>query len=187
MSAKNKLPQANVTVYMPDFYGGEQLDFAMIKAGKGDLEGFKARNSRAIREPEVFAFVKELRSNGFTKLGAVGYCWGGWAVLRLAAEKMVEAVICAHPSSITNDDFDAVETPIMFLAPEKDRMFSDELKLYAFNKLVLEKKSRSVEWAHFPGVAHGCLTKGDENVAGEREAMVKAKDRSVAWWKEWLL
>ena len=41
--------------------------------------------------------------------------------------------------------------------------------------------------AERPGVSHGCLTKGDETVPGEREAMVKAKDRAVTWWREWLL
>jgi hypothetical protein len=75
---------------------------------------------------------------------------------------------------------------MMVLAPEHDMMFSDEMKEYAFRKLVLEKKSMPVEWVHFPGVSHGCLTKGDESVEGEREAMVKGKDRAVTWWREWL-
>jgi hypothetical protein len=97
-------------------------------------------------------------------------------------------VICAHPSIITKEDFDDIKVPIMFLAPEHDGMFTDELKEYAFRKLVLgERKGElSVEWVHFPGISHGALTKGDESVQGEREAMVKGKDRAVTWWKEWL-
>ncbi|CAN9185514.1 unnamed protein product [Alternaria alternata] len=182
--------EANVTVYMPDFFGGESLDFSLIKAGKWaelDMEGFKARNSRSVREPEVFACVQALRDSGYKKIGAAGYCWGGWAVLRLATEKLVDCVVCAHPSMITEADFDGLNVPIMFLQPEHDAIFSDEMKLYAFKKLVLDKKSLPVEWVHFPGVSHGCLTKGDETVPGEREAMVKAKDRAVTWWREWLL
>ncbi|CAN9239853.1 unnamed protein product [Alternaria alternata] len=153
--------EANVTVYMPDFFGGESLDFSLIKAGRWaelDMEGFKARNSRSVREPEVFACVsstprfwlQEDRSGGLLlgRLGRVASC---------------------------NRE------------PEHDAIFSDEMKLYAFKKLVLDKKSLPVEWVHFPGVSHGCLTKGDETVPGEREAMVKAKDRAVTWWREWLL
>jgi hypothetical protein len=75
----------------------------------------------------------------------------------------------------------------MFLAPEHDMMFTDEMKEYAFKKLVLEKKNVPVEWVHFPGVSHGCLTKGDESVKGEREAMVKAKNRADTCWREWLV
>ena len=107
--------------------------------------------------------------------------------MRLATEKLVDCVVCAHPSMITEADFDGLNVPIMFLQPEHDAIFSDEMKLYAFKKLVLDKKSLPVEWVHFPGVSHGCLTKGDETVPGEREAMVKAKDRAVTWWREWLL
>lgn len=43
-----------------------------------------------------------------------------------------------------------------------------------------------VEWVHFPGVAHACLTKGDERVKGEREAMVRGKDAAVGWFRQWL-
>ncbi|KAI4709705.1 hypothetical protein J4E89_005721 [Alternaria sp. Ai002NY15] len=182
--------EANITVYIPDFFGGEVLDVGLLKAGKFDkldVEGFKKRNSREIREPEIFACAKELRANGFKKIGAVGYCWGGWAILRLATEKLVDCVICAHPSLLTEADFDGVDVPIMFLQPEHDSMFPEEMRLYAFKKLVLEKKNQAVEWVHFPDAHHGCFTKGDEEVPGEREAMIKAKDRAVTWWREWLV
>ena len=43
-----------------------------------------------------------------------------------------------------------------------------------------------VDWVHFPGVEHGCLTKGDEKVKGEREAMVKGKDAAVGWFRQYL-
>jgi hypothetical protein len=81
--------EANVTVYLPDFFGGEPLDAQKVMEGRWeelDLEGFKARNSREIREPEIFACAKALREKGYGKIGTVGYCYGGWAVLRLASE-----------------------------------------------------------------------------------------------------
>lgn len=150
-----------------------------------DIAGFRNRNSREIREPEIFAAAKELRTKGHTKLGAVGFCFGGWGVLRLAAENLVDAIVCAHPTGTTKEDLDGVGVPIMFLAPERDTVFPDELKEYAF-KALLSKKSVPFEWIHFPGVAHGCMTKGDEKVEGEREAMAKGKGAAVRWWGEWL-
>jgi dienelactone hydrolase len=75
--------EANATVYMPDFFGGEVLDQAAILEGRfGDIDmaGFAARNAREVREPEIFACARELRGK-YAKLGTVGYCYGGWAVM----------------------------------------------------------------------------------------------------------
>ena len=75
--------EANATVFMPDFFGGEQLDPELIKAGRWDeldMPGFMKRNARGVREPEIFACARELRGR-YGRLGAVGYCFGGWAVL----------------------------------------------------------------------------------------------------------
>jgi dienelactone hydrolase len=75
--------EANVTVYIPDFFGGERLDEAAIKEGRwGDIDmpGFMKRNAREIREPEIFACARELRGK-HQKLGTVGYCFGGWGVM----------------------------------------------------------------------------------------------------------
>jgi hypothetical protein len=46
--------EANVTVYVPDFFGGEALPFGPIINGNWDeidLPGFAKKNSREIREP----------------------------------------------------------------------------------------------------------------------------------------
>ena len=43
-----------------------------------------------------------------------------------------------------------------------------------------------VDWVHFPGVEHVCMTKGDEKKKGEREAMVRGKVAAVGWFREWL-
>ncbi|KAF2626716.1 dienelactone hydrolase family protein [Macroventuria anomochaeta] len=180
--------EANVTVYIPDFFGGEVLDRDAIFEGRWadlNIADFRARNERSIREPQIFAAAAELRSNGFEKIGAAGFCFGGWGVLRLAQASLVDAIICAHPSWVTNEDFDNINVPVLFLAPEKDANFPDEMKVYAFQTL-LGRKSTPFEWVHFPGVAHGCLTKGDEKVQGERAAMVKGKETAVRWWREWL-
>ena len=52
-----------------------------------DHDGFTARHSKAIRGPELVACAKALREeHGFKKVGAVGFCFGGWAVLSLGAK-----------------------------------------------------------------------------------------------------
>ena len=37
--------------------------------------------------PEIEAYVKSLKQeHGFKKVGAIGFCWGGWAVFQLGAK-----------------------------------------------------------------------------------------------------
>lgn len=41
-------------------------------------------NAKDIRRPEIEACAKALKNElGFKKVGAVGYCYGGWAVFHL--------------------------------------------------------------------------------------------------------
>ncbi|KAF2023691.1 dienelactone hydrolase family protein [Setomelanomma holmii] len=186
--------EANVAVYMPDFFGGEVLDAKKILAGKWtdpalDLVGFAKRNAREVREKEIFEAARELRGK-YKKVGTVGYCFGGWGVLRLGAKEheppLVDCVVCAHPSWAKNEDFDNYgSVPIQIISPEVDRQFPDEMKVHAFKKLVSDN-GVPVAWVHFPAVEHGCMTKGDESVTGEREAMVRGKDAAVGWFKQWL-
>ncbi|CAJ2504140.1 Uu.00g115340.m01.CDS01 [Anthostomella pinea] len=189
--------EADATVYVPDFFGGEVLPAAAVAGGPAtwgglDIPGFVSRNSRAIREPEVFAAARALREKGYERVAAVGFCFGGWAVFRLGAkehepEPLVDCITAGHPSWLTEEDVDGVDVPTQILAPEEDHAFTPELKRYAFEKLVLGGVAgREVEYVHFPGVAHACFTRGDEKSVGEREAMEKGKDKAVQWMKSHL-
>jgi len=95
--------EANVTVYIPDFFGGEVLDIGLLKAGKFDkldVEGFKKRNSREVREPEIFACAKELRANGLRKLvqWATAGAAGPFSVSRLRSWSTVSSAPIRHCS-----------------------------------------------------------------------------------------
>ncbi|KAJ0422983.1 Alpha/Beta hydrolase protein [Aspergillus carlsbadensis] len=186
--------EANATVYVPDFFGGETLPFEPLLAGRFgevDLPAFRARNSREIREPEIFACARELRKTHKVTV-AVGFCYGGWAVFRLGAVReedptspladqrpLVDAITAAHPSLLTKEDIDAVTVPVQILAPEHDPIFNDELKSYTFASL--QRRGVPFDWQHFPGVEHACMTRGDENKPGERAAMERGKNAVVAW------
>ena len=51
------------------------------------------RNSKEIRFPEVESCVHSLRQeHGFKKLGAIGFCYGGWAVFQLGAKGMLPSI-----------------------------------------------------------------------------------------------
>ena len=70
-------------------FGGEIIPTDTLsdpeKRAKFDIPAFiMGRNSKDNRWPEVEACAKALKGElGFKKVGAVGYCYGGWAVFQL--------------------------------------------------------------------------------------------------------
>lgn len=57
------------------------------KAKTFDIMAFVGRHSKEIRQPEIFAAAKAIKQeHGFKKLGAIGFCYGGWAIARLGGD-----------------------------------------------------------------------------------------------------
>jgi len=182
--------ETNTTVYAPDFFGGESVDRGHVLAGRFDLidlKGFITKNSREIREPEIFACAKALKAQ-HKKVAAVGFCFGGWAVFRLGAKEhqppLVDCISAGHPSMMVKKDIDEVAVPVQILAPEIDAAFDEELKMHAFTTIM--RRGVPFDYQHFPGVEHSCLVRGDEKIKGEREAMARGKNAAVAWFKQFL-
>ncbi len=62
-----------------------------------DLKDFIfSRNGKEKRYPEMVACAKALKSeHGFKKLGAIGFCYGGWAVFKLGGKGMfIQSAYC---------------------------------------------------------------------------------------------
>jgi dienelactone hydrolase len=70
------------------------------------------------------------------------------------------------------------------LAPEHDSVYTAELKRHTFD--TLSKLGVPFDYQHYPGVEHGCFTRGDSNKTGEREAMTRGKIAAVSWFTQWL-
>ncbi|KUI57543.1 Protein AIM2 [Cytospora mali] len=188
--------EAGATVYVPDFFGGEHLPWDPIVAGDfaslGDaLPRFVQKNGRGVREPELFECARALRRD-FRKVGAAGFCYGGWACFRLASAQhqppLVDCVSIGHPSLLTAEDVDGVggDVPIQMLAPEIDLAYTAEMKLHTFT--TLQRLNVPFEYRHFPRVEHACFIRGSdsEENPGERDAMIRGKNAIVGWMREWL-
>ena len=170
-------------------FGGESLPSAILsdesRWGELDIAGFTKKNSRDIREPEIFACARELRSK-YKKVGAVGYCFGGWAVFRLGAKgnNLVDCIVTGHPTWLTKEDIDNVGVAVQVLAPEHDPVYTAELKEHTWK--TVQRLGVPFDYQHFPGVRHACFTRGSPEQDGEQEAMVRGKNAAVAWFKQYL-
>ncbi|KAK2596381.1 hypothetical protein N8I77_013273 [Diaporthe amygdali] len=201
--------EVGATVYVPDFFDGAVLPFGPILSGNWqevDLEGFLAKNGRDIREPEIFACAKELREKIIAPpfhlrriyikqlnlyfadafVGAVGFCYGGWAAFRLGAREhqppLVNCISVGHPSLLTKRDIDEIAVPVQVLAPEHDPSYTVELKEYTCR--TVPRLGVPFLFRHFPHVEHACFCRGDAKKSLEREALVKGKKAVVYWIRE---
>lgn len=152
-----------------------------------DLQGWIGRNSREIRWPEISSCAKALKSeHSFKRVGAMGYCYGGWGCFQLGSKDnlLVDAISMAHPSLVQKVEIENVGVPVQILAPEHDQVFTPELKEYC-NK-VIPTLGVEYDYQHFPGMNHGFASRGNPNSKAEEQALVRAKNAAVHWFKQYL-
>src|SRR5690348_1293374 len=79
--------------------------------------------------PRVKSFFKALRSETKLQVFAVGFCWGGKHVLRLAGDEdrvngksLMDAGFTGHPSLMSlPGDIEKVKVPVSFALGDQDR------------------------------------------------------------------
>ncbi|KIX93007.1 uncharacterized protein Z520_11280 [Fonsecaea multimorphosa CBS 102226] len=181
--------EADATVYVPDFFGGEVLPVDIIldpkEWDKLDLPNFEKRNSKATRTPEIFESAKELKSR-HERVGAIGFCFGGWGAFRLAGQgkDLIDCISAAHPTDIEKEEIRNVRVPVQIIAPEFDPKFTPELK--AFSNTTIPTLNVPYDYQFFPGLAHAFAIRGDPQNPSERKGMERAKDAAVYWFRLWL-
>ena len=168
-----------------------------------DLKGFLGKNNKDRRYPEILASAKALKQEfGFKKVGAIGYCYGGWAVFQLGAKgeydhphhteilisepgnNLVDAISTPHPSLLTKEEVNAVGVPVQVIAPEHDPALTPELKEYMNS--VIPGLNVEYDYQYFPGVSHGFAARADQNNKLERQSLERAKNVAVAWFAQFL-
>ncbi|CRG87550.1 hypothetical protein PISL3812_04568 [Talaromyces islandicus] len=183
--------EVGATVYVPDFFGGEIFPVDVLsdesKWKEIDLAGFLSRNTKLIREPEIFDCAKALRSRlKYSSVGAIGFCFGGWAVFRLGAKevRLVDCVSTAHPTFLEKKEISEISVPVQILAPEIDPQYTAELK--AWSNEIIPTLGVPYDYQYFPGLTHGFATRGDPQNKAERAGMERGKNAAVLWFRQWL-
>jgi len=129
--------------------------------------------------------INELRSKGISKIGVIGYCYGGKTVVKLAqAPNKVDTFVAAHPSALSQADFDNVQKPGLFLIAGVDRMFPEASGQKGVNTLT--KKGLKSDMKVYPGTKHGFAVRGDESDPTIKQAKQAALDDSIKWFSSML-
>ncbi|KAF8476935.1 Alpha/Beta hydrolase protein [Kalaharituber pfeilii] len=119
---------------------------------------------------------------------AIGYCFGGKYVLKLAATDDIKAGALAHGTLVTLEDIKAVKQPVLLACVEEDPFFPDDVR--ESGRIFLEEMGIPNEFRVYEGVPHGFAVLGHENrIEGckpeEAEAIktayAQAQDQMLHW------
>ncbi|KAF8422679.1 Alpha/Beta hydrolase protein [Tirmania nivea] len=180
-------------VIMPDPFDGDPAPNTPT-FNKEEIEMWLARHTEGKTMPIVEKTVKAIKEaypeNAENGVYAIGYCFGGKYVLKLAATDDIKAGALAHGTLITLKDIKEVRQPVSFACVEGDAYFPDEVR--DNGRKYLEDKKVLNEFKLYPGVPHGFAVLGHENrTEGCKPAEVEAIKQAQVWahnqMLDWLL
>ncbi|EGN93573.1 hypothetical protein SERLA73DRAFT_189276 [Serpula lacrymans var. lacrymans S7.3] len=166
------------TVLGIDYFFGDSMLNHMDDAGRPAWIA-KAKQEAAECAPRWIEAVKETYGTTDTKYCAVGYCFGAPFATDLAATDSIVAAAFAHPSALSEEQFQKVKKPLLLSCAEVDRAFPVEARRRAEDILVANKTHYHIQV--FAGVSHGFATRGDLN--NETECWAKEESaRGIIGW-----
>jgi dienelactone hydrolase len=149
--------------------------------------------------PYLQSLLDGADSNTTTKIGIIGFCWGGYNCLRAMADPdihpLVGAAVLFHPAFAINqllglhpeclDVAESVSTavPALICSAGNDPKFGwpDGSLLQA-----LQTRCPSTRGVHFDDMLHGWVIRGDVSDDNVREQVKRAIELAVAFLKEHL-
>jgi len=171
---------------MPDILQGDPI--SLNRSADFDFTTWLAKHTTKDVDPIVEAGIKFLQDAGYTKIGAVGYCFGAKYVVRYlggVGGKGIDAGFVAHPSLVEEDELAAISGPFSIAAAETDSIFPAEKRHKSEEILIAGKKVYQINL--YSGVVHGFAVRCDLNVKVEKFAKEQAFLQAVAWFDEHLL
>ncbi|KAK4446317.1 protein AIM2 [Podospora aff. communis PSN243] len=157
----------------------------------------------ALAQPRILSYLRSVRTSTApapSKLGVVGFCWGGLYAVELTHDApenkvvvggeevdLVDCAFTAHPSLLTiPGDIEKVVKPLS-VANGDDDSFMGRKGMVKLNDILDAKNGAAGEEVHevvvFPGAEHGFGVRRDWRDALQKECRDKCEDQAVAWFR----
>jgi len=176
------------TTLIPDIFNGDALTlpfpegFDLFKWFAEGSSGDNPHDAEHI-DPIVKAGIDALKGMGYTSIASVGYCIGAKYTVR-HYKSGIQVGFGAHPSFVSEEEFNGITGPFSIAAAETDEIFPQE-KRWEAEKL-LNKMTIPWEIRVFSGTEHGFAARGDPAVKQQRFAKERAFQQAVDWFDEHL-
>ncbi|OAK97797.1 alpha/beta-hydrolase [Phaeosphaeriaceae sp. SRC1lsM3a] len=211
-------------VYLPDFFKGDpvglsvadallpvdaaaQSTFAKYTGILASMPSFlmwRTRHKHADTEAICVDFLAKLRraTPRETKIGMVGFCWGGRYALRAALSSnmididgtrtpLIDAVVALHPSNLVlPEDVSGLVVPVSYGWGVEDFAVSFKQKAEIEGIHEQEKKQgkevpEMKHVAYKPG-RHGFAVRGNPDDPQERKCLEDSEKQALEWMGKWL-
>jgi len=125
----------------------------------------------------------------YEKIGAVGYCFGGAILIRLAQKKYFDSGVIAHPGQAKPEHIRAIDIPTSWICAEEDQSFGPELR-NATEAILAERKDKpefvDYEFVDYKGTTHGFAARPNLGIPEIKEAFEKSFEQTVHWFEKTL-
>ncbi|KAI0044563.1 dienelactone hydrolase endo-1,3,1,4-beta-D-glucanase [Auriscalpium vulgare] len=148
------------------------------------------RARAAVVDGRVKAFIEAKKAEkGYTKIGAVGYCFGGTLAVRLAGTGLISTAVIAHPGGNSAAQIEAIKVPISWACAEEDEAFAEKKRAQAESSLEKRKGTDNAvdyEFKIYKGTAHGFAARPNLEIPDVKAGWEGALEQAVAWFKKTL-
>jgi len=177
-----------VTVYIPDMLDKSGFVHLTPEELKNvDFPKFAEYNNKGKRFPQIQAVADHLKGQ-YENVFVVGYCWGAWGAVMLAAKPgLIAGVSINHPSRMEMPgDLERLTSPTLIVAPYTDQAFPQKDRLVA--EEIFDKKAKEdklfMKIAVYPGFVHGFTARGNTEDVFTNEAIEDAKNETVLFFRK---
>eukprot|EP00899_Mesostigma_viride_P008483 jgi/Mesvir1/17636/Mv08858-RA.1 len=176
----DRIAAEGMRVMLPDVFRGNfiRLEDFPPKDGNAFMAWVGVQDGNV--PPIMSECVKALKSQGCTSVSAVGFCWGGSAVLTQAGTGLLASGVSVHGAFLTADKVEVAKCPMLFM-PAGDDPSTDDLKV------ILDKKPFGHQCAYrrFDDQTHGfCAARGDWTNPAIKHAADEAINEMIKFFKQ---
>lgn len=173
---------------MPDLFRGEPVpaDALSNPSSNYSLPDWQQRHPMAQVESVIDTTLSSIRNSyNVSKIGSVGYCFGGRYVARYLAEgKGIEAGFAAHPSNTQADEWEAIVSPISIAFGALDDSNTPE------NRTNIEEiffdGNKTYQTSLYSNAEHGFAVRTNLSNKQKAFAQESAYFQAVRWLDAWV-
>ncbi|KAJ8696640.1 hypothetical protein PTI98_006491 [Pleurotus ostreatus] len=197
-------------VWVPDILGGRPLvnvddlllpDRAGVKMTFANWVTFIKKtipkipaflhNTPSKVDPRIHDFILGLREDKkYTKIGAIGYCYGGAAAVRLSSHpELIDSAVICHPGPFSLKDVKRIQVPVSWACAQEDLFFSDKLRKQSETALAARKDQAGFveyQFIEYKGTTHGFAARPNLEVPEVETAFEGALTQATEWFAKTL-
>ncbi|KAF4636134.1 hypothetical protein G7Y89_g1955 [Cudoniella acicularis] len=180
--------RAGYYVVQPDLFGGDPVppNTQSNSSSNFNMTAWRGRHTTAIVDLIVNTTIASIRGElGFTKVAAVGYCFGGKHVVRfLASGKGLDAGFTAHPGGVVAAEWQGIASPLSIAFGEFDGSNTPAQRAAA--EAIFQAKNAIYQTTLYSGAEHGFAIRTNLSDPRKKFAQEGAYFQALRWFDAWV-